>query len=54
VTVVPGAIAIVAVLLVLPILVCIGSVVVAAGLGFVLNRDAEIRHEGSELLDLNV
>ena len=50
----PGAVAIVVVLLLLPILVCIGSVVVAALLGTVLNRDAEVRHEGSELLDLNV
>ena len=31
-----------------------GSVVLAAALGMVLNRDAEVRHEGSELLDLNV
>ena len=50
----PGAIAIVLVLLLLPVLVCIGSVLVAVVLGVVLNRDAEIRHEGSELLDLNV
>jgi hypothetical protein len=34
--------------------VCMGSAVVAVVLGVVLNRDAEIRHEGSELLDLNV
>jgi len=54
VTLVPGAIAIVAVLLLLPVLVCMGSVVVAALLGAVLNRDAEVRNEGSELLDLNV
>ena len=50
----PGAIAIVLVLLILPVLVCMGSVVIAAVLGVVLNRDAEIRNEGSELLDLNV
>jgi hypothetical protein len=31
-----------------------GSAAIAALLGFVLNRDAEVRHEGSELLDLNV
>ena len=53
-TVVPGAIAIVLVLLLLPVLVCMGSAVVAVVLGVVLNRDAEVRHEGSELLDLNV
>ena len=50
----PGAIAIVLVLLLLPVLVCMGSVAIAVVLGVVLNRDAEIRHEGSELLDLNV
>jgi hypothetical protein len=51
---VPGAIIIVAVLLLLPVLVCIGSAAIAALLGVVLNHDAEVRHEGSELLDLNV
>ncbi len=50
----PGAIAVVVVLLLLPVLVCMGSVVVAVVLGVVLNRDAEVRNEGSELLDLNV
>ncbi|MEP7047712.1 MAG: hypothetical protein ABI949_13575 [Ilumatobacteraceae bacterium] len=50
----PGAIAIVLVLLALPLLVCMGSAVVAVVLGVVLNHDSEVRHEGSELLDLNV
>ena len=50
----PGAFAIVFVLLLLPVLVCVGSAAIAAALGMVLNRDAEDRHEGSELLDLNV
>ena len=50
----PGAIAVVVVLLLLPVLVCMGSVVIAAVLGVVLNKDAEVRNEGSELLDLNV
>ena len=50
----PGAIAIVLVLVLLPALVCMGSAVIAVVLGVVLNRDAEARHEGSELLDLNV
>lgn len=50
----PGAIAIVVVLVLLPVLVCMGSAVLAVVLGVVLNRDAEVRHEGSELLDLNV
>jgi hypothetical protein len=54
VTAVPGAIAVVVVLLLLPVLVCMGSVVIAAVLGVVLNNDAEVRNEGSELLDLNV
>lgn len=53
-TSVPGAIAVVVVLLLLPVLVCMGSVVIAAVLGVVLNNDAEVRNEGSELLDLNV
>ena len=50
----PGAIAIVLVLLLLPVLVCMGSAVIGVVLGVVLNNDAEVRHEGSELLDLNV
>lgn len=50
----PGAIAIVVVLVLLPVLICIGSAVLAAILGVVVNRDAEVRNEGSELLDLNV
>jgi hypothetical protein len=54
VTAVPGAIAIVLVLLLLPVLVCMGSAAIAAVLGVVLNNDAEDRNEGSELLDLNV
>ena len=53
-TAVPGAIAVVVVLLLLPVLVCMGSAVLAAVLGVVLNNDAEVRNEGSELLDLNV
>lgn len=51
---VPGAIAIVVVLLVFPVLVCMGGAALAAILGIVLNHDAEVRAEGSELLDLNV
>ena len=31
-----------------------GSAVLAVLLGSVLNQDAEVRNEGSELLDLNV
>lgn len=50
----PGAIAIVVVLLVLPIAICMGGAALAAVLGVVLNNDAAVRGEGSELLDLNV
>ena len=50
----PGAFAIVLVLLLLPVLICMGSAVLAVILGVALNRDAEVRNEGSELLDLNV
>ena len=53
-TTVPGAIAIVVVLLLLPVAICMGGAAIAAVLGIVLNRDAEVRAEGSELLDLNV
>ena len=50
----PGAIAIVVVLALLPVLVCMGSAALAVVLGMALNRDGEVRNEGSELLDLNV
>ena len=50
----PGAVAILLVLVLLPVLVCMGSAVIAVVLGVVLNRDAEVRHEGSELIDINV
>ncbi len=50
---VPGAIAIVIVLLVLPILVVMSGAVAAAIIGHFLVTDAEARHEGSELVDLN-
>ena len=50
----PGAIAIIVVLLIFPILTCLGSVLIALGLGSSLNRDGEKRFEGSELLDINV
>lgn len=50
----PGAIAIVAVLLLLPIVVCMSFGLVAALLGHLLDKDGAARNEGSELLDLNV
>jgi hypothetical protein len=50
---VPGAIAIIAVLLLFPIMAIMGSATVAVVLGFLLNRDGEQRNAGSELLDSN-
>ena len=50
----PGAIAIVIALLLFPVIALMGSAVLAVVLGSVLNKDAEVRNEGSELLDLNV
>ena len=50
----PGVIAILIALVVFPVLFLMGMSLVAAALGWVLNRDAEVRNEGSELLDLNV
>ena len=49
-----GAIAIVIVLLLFPLVAAIGGVVVAALLGHTLYKDAATRHEDSELIDLNV
>jgi hypothetical protein len=48
-----GALVLVAVLLGFPVIVGLGSVVLAALLGTSLDRDAVKRHAGSELLDLN-
>ena len=49
-----GAIVIVVVLVLFPLMAAMGGVVVAALLGFTLHKDGEARNEGSELLDLNV
>lgn len=48
-----GAIAIVVVLLIFPILVLMSGGVASAILGFFLQRDGEIRNEGSELLQID-
>jgi hypothetical protein len=48
-----GAIAIVAVLLIFPTLVLMSGGVASAILGFLLQRDGEMRHEGSELLEID-
>lgn len=50
----PGALILVAILLAFPIVVGLSTAAIAAVLGHLLNRDAEIRHEGSELLDTNI
>ena len=49
----PGAIAIILVLLLFPVVAIMGSATVAVLLGFLLNRDGEQRNAGSELLDSN-
>jgi Na+/H+ antiporter NhaA len=51
---VAGAIVIVLILLIFPVLAALGGLAAAALLGFTLHKDGEARHEGSELLDLNV
>ena len=48
-----GAIAIVVVLLIFPTLVLITGGVGSALIGWILQRDGEVRHEGSELLQLD-
>jgi hypothetical protein len=50
---VPGAVIILLVLVIFPVLVCLGSAGIAVALGWLLNRDGEVRNEGSELLELN-
>lgn len=50
----PGPLILAAILLVFPIVVGLSTAVLAAVLGYFLNKDAEIRYEGSELLDTNV
>jgi multisubunit Na+/H+ antiporter MnhG subunit len=47
-----GAIAIVVVLLLIPVLVVMSGAVASAMLGEAMYRDGRIRNEGSELLDL--
>ena len=48
-----GAIAIVAVLLLIPVAVLLSGGAASALLGEVFYRDGRARHEGSELLDLD-
>ena len=49
-----GAIILVIALLAFPIVVGLSTAGLAALIGHLLYRDAEIRHEGSELLETNV
>jgi hypothetical protein len=50
---VTGAILLVVLLLLFPVVVALGGAVAAAALGTFLVRDAEQRHAGSELVELN-
>ena len=47
-----GAVAIVIVLLLIPVIVLMGGALASAVLGEVLYRDGRSRHDGSELLEL--
>lgn len=49
-----GAIVIVIVLLLIPVVVGLSGALGAAALGWLLERDADERHQGSELLETNV
>lgn len=49
----PGALAIILVLLVFPVIAIMGSAAIAVLLGYLLNRDGEQRNAGSELLETN-
>jgi hypothetical protein len=48
-----GPVLIVVALLALPILMCLGGAVLAAGLGWSVKTSVDEANEGSELLDLN-
>jgi hypothetical protein len=50
----PGALILVAILLAFPIVVGLSTAALAGVLGHLLNKDAEVRHEGSELLETNI
>ena len=49
----PGVVIIILVLLAFPIIVGLATAGIAARLGHLLYKDAEVRHEGSELIDTN-
>jgi hypothetical protein len=48
-----GAVIIIFVVLLIPVIVLMSGAVASAVLGTVLAKDAEDRHAGSELIDLN-
>ena len=48
-----GAIILVVVLLLIPVMVLMSGGIASAILGFFLKSDAEARYEGSELIELN-
>ena len=48
-----GAIAIIVVLALFPVLILMSGGVASAIIGAALQRDGEVRHEGSELLELD-
>mgnify|MGYP006291191999 CR=1 FL=1 len=48
-----GAIILIVVLLGFPVVVGLSTTALAGILGHLLWKDAEIRHEGSELIDIN-
>ena len=50
----PGPLVLVAILLGFPIVVGLSTAALAGLIGFFLDKDAEIRYEGSELLDTNI
>jgi hypothetical protein len=49
----PGPLILVAVLLLFPVVVGLSTAALAGIIGHLLNRDADLRHEGSELLESN-
>lgn len=50
----PGAVILIIAILAFPVIVGLSTAGLAALIGHFLYRDAEIRHEGSELLETNV
>ncbi len=49
----PGAVVIIVLLVIFPLLVGLGGLVAAALLGWVLNHESAERFEGTELAELN-